>query len=58
MLGLAWMDGSGVDGSAGLECVPGLADRERHAYLDKKCDAFFVALRSIVCNTVKALPQL
>ena len=36
----AWLAGSGAAGLSGLDGVSGLADRERHAYMDKKCDAY------------------
>ena len=37
----AWLAGSGAAGLSGLDGVSGLADRERHDYMDKKCDAYF-----------------
>ena len=44
---MAWLVGSGAVGLSGLDGVSGLADRERHDYMDKKCDAYFLALHSI-----------
>ena len=43
------MAGSGAAGLSGLDGVSGLADRERHAYMDKKCDAYLCSSPTLHC---------
>ena len=43
-----WLAGSGVAGLSGLDGMSGQADRERHAYMDKKCDAYLFSSPRII----------